>query len=118
MYTAELKITIVYVYWMMLSWSLFALDAVYAAEKDVLEEAITSYFLCEAVGHVPGRCSRETFEQYSHPLLNIAIYNIPYVFIPIVNLVFVINCTAIRESTKRLSIVWRLKSVSSSTPQS
>ena len=118
MYKAELKITIVYTYFMLVTWFLFCLDAVYAAEKDVLEEAINSYFLCEAVGHVPGRCSRETFEQYSHPLLNVAIHNILLFFVPIVNLVFVINCKSIKEGITRLTIVWRLKSVSSRTPQS
>ena len=118
MYKAELKITIVYAYFMFLTWSLLCLDAVYAAEKEVLDNAITSYFLCEAVGHVPGKCSRETLEQYSHPLLNIAIYNILVLFIPIVNLVYVINCRSIREGITRFRIVWTLRSVSSRTPQS
>ena len=118
MHKAELKITIVYTYFLLLTWSVLCLDAVYVAEQDVLEEAITSYFLCEAVGHVPGRCSRETLEQYSHPLLNIAIYNILSFFVPIVNLLFVINCRSIRESIKKLRIVQTLRSVSSRTPQS
>ena len=103
---------------MFLTWSLLCLEALYSAEKEALDGAISSYFLCEAVGHVPGRCSRETFERYSHRLLHILIYYILPFFIPVVNLVCVINCKSIKEGITWFTIVRRLKSESSKTPQS
>ena len=107
-----------YIYYALLIWSLFSLDAVYAAERDLLEKAMHSYFLCEAVGHVPGRCSRETLERYSHPLASIAVYNVLLFFVPIINLVFIVNWRSIQESVRRLKVMQTLKSFSSKSSQS
>ena len=117
-YKAEMKLAIVYTYYMFACWSALCLDAVYIAEKTLLEEAVKRYFLCEAVGYVPGRCSQETFEQYSHSLLDMAVYSLLMFFGPIVNLVFLINCRSMRECVRRLTNMQRLKSGSPRPSQS
>ena len=37
------------------------------ATADKFTAALTDYFKCEALGHVPGKCSRSKFEQYHTP---------------------------------------------------
>ena len=117
-YEAELKLAIVYTYYMFVYWFALCLNGVYAAERTLLEEAIKRYFFCEAVGYVPGRCSREMFEQYSHSLMHMAVYSVLGFFAPIVNLVFLINCRSIREGVRRLKNIQRLRSSSSRPSQS
>ncbi len=34
-----------------------------------LTTSLTEYFLCEALGHTPDKCSRDEFEKYSYPYL-------------------------------------------------
>ena len=38
-----------------------------AAKADKFIGALTDYFKCEALGHVPGKCSRSKFEHYLTP---------------------------------------------------
>ena len=85
--------------------------AVIIAEFEPFRNAINSHFLCEAVGYVPGRCSRESFEQYSHPLLNITVY-IMALCLRTVNLLFIINCRVLKENIQKVKL---LQSVTSSS---
>ena len=110
--TAELKIMFVFVYFMVFLIVLNCREAVYSAQYNAFKNATNSYFLCEAVGYVPGKCSREVFEQYSYPLLNIVFY-VTALLVPVVNLLFVINCRILKENIKQLKIVRSLKSLSS-----
>ena len=68
--------------------------------EDILWSSIRDYFLCEAVGHVEGKCSRESFEKYLAPSLEAVTY-IMRAFFPVVYLMFVINpekiLTRVRE---------------------
>ena len=66
--------------------------------EDKLWSAIQAYFLCEAVGHVDGKCSRESFEKYLAPPLD-ALFYIATTFLPFVFLMFVIN---VEETLKRV----------------
>ena len=38
--------------------------------------ALTDYFKCEALGHIPGKCSRSNFEQYHTPLMSAIAYTL------------------------------------------
>ena len=83
-------------------------DAVLIAEQDSLRDAVNLYFLCEAVGHVPGKCNRESFEQYSHPLLNIVFYVASF-FLPAVMLLYLINCRLLKEKVERTKFIKTLR---------
>ena len=82
------------------------------AERESYMDAVDSYFLCEAVGHVKGRCNRESFEQYSHPLLEITRY-ISLTLLPIVILLYLINCESLKAKVKEMKVVKLLRSLSS-----
>lgn len=53
-------------------------------------QGFTKYFICEAAGHVPGKCDRRDFEQHLYPHLLIITY-ILMSLIPIAILNFVLN---------------------------
>ena len=76
-------------------------ETVSVAWREAFTNATNSHFLCEAVGHVPGRCSRETFERYSYvfSILN-CVYYFLSVFVPVVNLVFVIKCRSLQDRVR------------------
>ena len=78
--------------------------AVNIAEFELFRNAIDSHFLCEAVGYVPGRCSRESFEQYSYPLLNITVY-IMALSVRTVYLLFIINCRVLKEKILKMKLL-------------
>ena len=82
------------------------------AERESYMDAVDSYFICEAVGHVKGRCSREAFEQYSHPLLEIARY-ISVTLLPVVVLLYLINCSSLKVKVKKMKVVRLLRSIPS-----
>lgn len=67
------------------------------------EEAIQRYLWCEALGNVSNECSRETMESYTNPYTD-SIGHLVFMLIPIVGLIFVINCKQIKEKVSlRLS---------------
>ena len=112
--TAEGKVMIIVAYLVAFLVLLNIQDAIFIAERDLLEDAVNSYFLCEAVGHIPGKCSRESFEQYSHPLLNIFFY-ITNFFLPAVMLTYLINCRMLREDLEKIKVIKTLRSISGRT---
>ena len=114
--TAEMKIVTVFTYFMIYLILINSYSALFTAEFEPLRNAINSHFLCEAVGYVPGRCSRESFEQYSHPLLNIAVY-IGTMLLPVVHLLFIINCRVLKEKIEKLKVIQSLKSTSSKSTE-
>ena len=108
-----MKITIIYAYFVVFLSIINSQEAVLFAEEDSYRNAVDSYFLCEAVGHVEGRCSRESFEQYSHPLLEIARY-IALTLFPVVVLLYLINCKSLKTKLKEMKVIKVLRSFSSS----
>ena len=46
------------------------------ATADKFIAALTEYFKCEVLGHVPGKCSRSKFEQYHTPLMSAIAYTL------------------------------------------
>ena len=62
--TAEKKLLIVLIYYILFGVFAMVYYSVSIADSSSLESAITSYFICEASGFVPGQCDRMTFEQY------------------------------------------------------
>ena len=114
---AEVKITIIYTYFVVFLSVINCEEAVLFAERDSYRDAVDSYLLCEAVGHVEGRCSRDSFEQYSHPLLEIARY-IALALLPAVVLLYLINCSSLKASVKEMKVIKVLRSFSSSQTSS
>ena len=112
---AEVKITIIYAYFVVFLAILISQEAVVLAERDSYRDAVDSYFLCEAVGHMEGRCSRESFEQYSHPLLDIARY-IALTLLPVAVLLYLINCRSLRAKVKEMKVIKVVRSFSLGQP--
>ena len=115
-YKAEMKLTVVSAYFLVFILVGNCQEAIRIVWRDSFKNATNDYFLCEAGGHVPGRCTRETIEQYSYQysLLN-CLSHIMSVFIPVVNLVFVINCRILRERMRKVKIM-KTKTTSTKTP--
>ena len=111
-YQAEAKIAIIYGYFMVFLVVMNSQEAVLFSERDSYQDAVNSYFLCEAVGFTPGRCSRESFEQYSHPILDISRY-ILNMFLPTILLIYIINCKNLKAKVKEVKIIKVLGSFSS-----
>ena len=67
------------------------------------EEAVQRYLWCAALGNVSNECSREMMESYTNPYTD-SIGHLVFMLIPIVGLIFVINCKQIKEKVSlRLS---------------
>ena len=101
-YVAEGKIMIIAVYLVVFLVVTLCRDAVYISGRALFEDAVNNYFACEAVGYVPGKCDRESFEHFSYPLLcvNITFYIIT-LFLPAVVLLYLINCRSFAERFKK-----------------
>ena len=112
---AEVKITIIYVYFVIFLLFKNGESAVSISQRDSYEDAVDSYFLCEAVGHVQAKCSREPFEQYSHPLLKI-MSCMSVAFMPAAILLYLINCSNLKAKVKEMKAIKALRSLSSTTP--
>ena len=111
-YVAEGKIMIIAVYFIIFLVVTLCRDAVYISGRAPFEDAVNSYFACEAVGYVPGKCDRKSFEHFSYPLLcvNIAFY-ITNLFLPAVVLLYLINCRSLIERFKKQKML-TLKAIS------
>ena len=107
---AEAKISVIYVYFVIFILLAKTHDAVLLSEKDSYKNAVNSYFLCEAVGYVPGRCSRGTFEQYSHPTLSIS-RNLMSFLLPFIMVLYLFNCRALQAKVKEIKVMRTLRSV-------
>ena len=114
---AEGKILIIAVYFVIFLVLVLVRDAVFGNGRAQFEDAVNSYFACEAVGFVPGKCSRESFEQILYPLLcvNIAFY-LANLFLPAVILLYLVNCSKVAKCIKKQKI--KALKVLSTTPSS
>ena len=108
---AERKVLIVFCYFVLLV--VVALTALASLTRISGQYAITllEYWQCEATGFDPEKqCDRlyALFEEPGPPAL-IAISNLLYLILPLVNLVFVINVTELKQKFK----TWRGQAASS-----
>ena len=93
--TAEKKLLLVLSYYIIAGVSGLVYLAVFTVDIGMIRKTITGYFICEASGFVPGKCDRAQFEQFGAPWLQA----ITYLFIgsiPLVNVTFVMNFTAVK----------------------
>ena len=84
------KVLLILAYLIILTSVIIARSGITALFEDELWSSIRDYFLCEAVGHAEGKCSRESFEKYLAPLLDGLFYIMAALF-PVIYLLFVIN---------------------------
>ena len=91
-------------------------EAVTLAWKESFRNETNRYFLCEAVGHMPGRCNQDSLKKYSHTfsLMNCIYYTMTAI-VPVVNLIFIINCRVVKEAVKGLKVAKALKTISRSS---
>ena len=71
-------------------------SAIFTAKSDKFFAALTDYFKCEALGHVPGNCNRYDIEQYDNPYIS-AISYILIGLIPLGVLNFVLKWRSVKE---------------------
>ena len=84
------KVLLILAYFIVLISVIIARSGVSTLFEEVLWSSIRDYFLCEAVSHVEGKCSRESFEKYLSPLLDGLLYIMSALF-TLVYLLFVVN---------------------------
>ena len=98
--TAETKIILVLCYYALFGITLLGYLSVEIDEEEDKIMSITEYFMCEAVGSGV-ECDRSGFDHFGfHGLL--VLINLLLGFIPVVNLIFVINWTEAKASMKRI----------------
>ena len=98
--TAETKILLVLCYYALFGIALLSYLTVGINEEEDNIMAITEYFMCEAAGSGV-ECDRSGFDHFGYHGLAVLI-NLLFGFIPVVNLIFVINWTVAKESMKRI----------------
>ena len=89
--TAEKKLLVVLCYYIIFGVTALVTFALYTARRDTLLAATIQYFTCEAIGHVPGKCDRASFQQQDDIWWLRCVVYILMGFIPTVNLTFVAN---------------------------
>ena len=117
-YVAEFKIVIYFSFLLLCLLVVISQAAIRIAWREPYRNLTENYFLCEAVGHIPGRCSREPLEQYTFviSLMN-CIYYIMTAFSPVIHLMFVINCRILKEGVLRMKTAQTLRSISKKSSQ-
>ena len=70
------------------------------AVSNRLKSALNEYFKCEALGHVPGKCSRKHFEKFMTPYVS-AISYLVLGFIPLSILNFLFKWKSLRSLTTK-----------------
>ena len=97
---AEIKIMLVLCYYALFGIVSLSLLSVQTTEVEHVIEAIKQYFVCEAAGSGM-ECDRSGFDHFAHNGLIFLIYLL-LGLMPTVNLIFVINWTAAKESFKNI----------------
>ena len=94
--TAEKKLLLVLSYYIIAGVSGLVYFAVFTADLDMIRKTVASYFLCEAFGHVPGKCDRTHLQRFWTWWLQ----GLTYLFIgciPLVYMTFVVNFTTVKK---------------------
>ena len=68
---------------------------IFTANGDKLIDGMKVYFICEASGHVPGKCDRNVFERHFYPSMSCISY-ILMGLIPLSILNFVVNWNKVK----------------------
>ena len=76
-----------------------AADATAKSDKSIA--AVTEYFKCEALGHIPGKCDRSEMEQYNTSIMSAIAYTM-IGLIPLSILNFVLKWRSVKEVTVKL----------------
>ena len=111
--TAERKIMLVIITFTVFGIFKLARVSNSIAKIDRLISALTDYFKCEALGHVPGKCSREQFERLATPYFS-AISYLLLGLIPLSILNFVFKWSSVKKAKKKLTTLLQ-KSQSTAT---
>ena len=98
MSTAEKKILIAICLFLFFAVFTLIQSSIVTAKSDQFIAAVTDYFKCEALGHVPGKCNRSEFEHYYNPYMS-AISYILIGLIPLGVLNFVVSWRSVKEVT-------------------
>ena len=96
MSTAEKKIPIAICLFIVFAVFTLVHTAIVTARSDKFIAAVTDYFKCEALGHVPGKCNRSEFEQYCNPYMSAISYTL-IGLIPLGILNFVLKWKSVKE---------------------
>ena len=99
--TAEKKILLVIVMFTIFSIYILGVTSNNIAVSERLTSALTDYFKCEALGHVPGRCNREPIERITTPYFS-AISYLLLGLIPLSILNFVFKWSTVKKTKKKL----------------
>ena len=70
----EIKILIAILLFVVFAIIILVHSAIATAKSDKFFAALTDYFKCEALGHVPAKCDRSEFEQYYNPYMSALAY--------------------------------------------
>ena len=82
-----MKITIVFAYYLIFLLVLLCQEAVMLAWKESFRNEANTYFLCKAVDHVTGGCSKDSLKKYSHTFIQMnCIFYIMNAFTKVVHL--------------------------------
>ena len=103
------KVLLILAYDMVLISVILARSGITTLFEDELWSSIRDHFLCEAVGHVEGKCSRESFERYLAPLLEGLFYIMAALF-SVAYLLFVINLEQIFARVRKIVRIHSTKS--------
>ena len=76
-------------------------SAIVTAKSDKFISAVTDYFKCEALGHVPGKCNRSEFEHIYSPYMSAISYAL-IGLIPLGILNFVLKWRSVKEIIVKL----------------
>ena len=92
----EIKILIAILLFLVFAIFILVHSAIARAKSDKFFAALTDYFKCEALGHVPGNCNRYDIEQYDNPYIS-AISYILIGLIPLSVLNVVLKWSSVKE---------------------
>ena len=111
--TAEKKILLVILMFTIFSIYILGITSNNIAVSQRLSSALIDYFKCEAVGHVPGRCSKEPIERITTPYFS-AISYLLLGLIPLSILNFVFKWSSVKKAKKKFTTLLQ-KSQSTAT---
>lgn len=103
--TAEKKIVMVIISFVIFGVYILGNTSGAVAKSNEFKAALTQYFECEALGHVPGKCDRGSFDKIHNPYLN-AITYILIGLVPLSILNFIIKWDSVkglRTKARRLT---------------
>ena len=99
--TAEKKLIFVFTYYIVFAVLTLAYYSVATRDHYEFIDAVKEYFFCEAGGYDPENPCPRDYEQYRYPRLQSTVFAVMG-FIPMMNLVFVINTQRVMQEVGRV----------------